>query len=253
MAWYTGPRQQPGLGATAGAWLYFRLLAAGNGERGGVPVWSAAELVLAARAEGRRATVKSVAIALREQLQQRGLVERANASLRVDVAWRLSDQVRPRLRVRPGAGHAPTDVAAQGRELAQQHGVEVAAQVENASASLGLWRAQLADAPAAEAAGDAGGAQPRSRRRVSGAGLWFRLVATENAAREGRREWRGSELARAAAAEDQGREYCIRTPSRWLSKMEAEGLVRRTYNSPAAPFTLTAAGEARARELGVRV
>ena len=257
MAYYAGPRQQPGPGATSGAWLYFRLLACANAARGGAPVWSVPELAAVARAEGRHATTKTVHTALTTALLTRGLVERLSGTARADAAWRLTQLVRHAAHPSAwNAHHASADAvpAPQGRDFAEQHGVAVVPLVEGVPVSLHLWRSEApAETPAADVpdGGAARSGEAQSRRR-HGPGLWFRLLAVPNPAREGRKEWRCAELARAASAE-LGQPFSSEIPARWLARLATEGLVRHTYESPVAPYTYTAAGQARARELGISV
>ena len=80
--------------------------------------------------------------------------------------------------------------------------------------------------------------------------LYFRLLAAPNPAAAGRAEWRTVELAH-AAGEALGRRTSEQAASVGLVTLSRLGLVARTYANPMAPWAYTAAGRAKARELGI--
>ena len=85
---------------------------------------------------------------------------------------------------------------------------------------------------------------------VRGRWLYFRLLAAPNPSAGGRAEWRTEQLAR-AASEATGRRSSGQSASAGLTTLARLGLVARTYANLTAPWTYTAAGVAKARELGV--
>ena len=80
--------------------------------------------------------------------------------------------------------------------------------------------------------------------------LYFRLLAAPNPAANGRAEWRSFELLRAASAAT-GRSFSEGAVSLGMADLVRLGLAARTFRNPTAPWVYTAAGTAKARELGV--
>ena len=137
----------------------------------------------------------------------------------------------------------------QGRALAAQHNVTVAPPVDGPLPERQLgrkpaWRDALAPSNTATQLRVPG------LEAASGRWLYFRLMAAPNPDAQGKAEWRPKQLAHAASLE-LGRRASEKTAAGGVAKLRLMGLVERTFNHRNAPWTLTDAGIAKAREAGI--
>jgi len=139
--------------------------------------------------------------------------------------------------------------SSQGRALAARHGITVAPPVDGPLPERQLGRRP----PCRDAAPpDDGRVRLTAPGPAAARGRWlyFRLLAAPNPDACGRAEWRAMELARAASAA-LGRRSSAPAAAAGLAALGRMGLAARTYVNVTAPWALTDAGLAKARELGV--
>lgn len=77
--------------------------------------------------------------------------------------------------------------------------------------------------------------------------MWFKQLAALGPG--GQAAWHVTELARAASAAA-ARPYTSQAASKAVKSLARDGLAARTHNNREAPWALTAAGTAKAHEMG---